>query len=170
MSELNEAIETVSFWVDQWANDQAELDEVSQCDQEERKVILAVREVLAAVNPSAKPSAIEFLRRAAANNHRIVSSGDLCRFQIAEAQANGLFFVDETGLGFALLPWDLTTDKDRQREQKRLASLGKGTTPDTPDEIYSRMTVLRGEIATKDAELRSLERTSMFASAGILGR
>ena len=63
-------------------------------------------------------TALEFLRRAAEGNHRIVSSGDLHEMQISEAQANNLFFVDdETGLGWALVPWELTTEKDRNREE-----------------------------------------------------
>lgn len=62
-------------------------------------------------------TAIEFLKRAADGKHRIVSSGDLHMMQISEAQSEKKFFVDEeTGLGFALLPWDLTTAKDRTRE------------------------------------------------------
>ncbi len=47
---------------------------------------------------------------------RIVSSNDLTQHQIAEAQATGRWFVAPNGLGWALLPWNLTTDKDRQRE------------------------------------------------------
>ncbi len=68
--------------------------------------------------PTANESkAIEFLQRTATDNARIVSSNDLTYFQIAEARASKRFFVDEeTGFGWALLPWDLTTDKDRQRE------------------------------------------------------
>lgn len=59
-----------------------------------------------------------FLLRAADGKHRIVSSGDLIEFQIAEARVEKTFFVDEqTGLGFALLPWELTTDKDCAREK-----------------------------------------------------
>lgn len=66
-------------------------------------------------------TAIEFLRKCATNEFRIVSSGDLNHWQIAEAQRRHLFFVDEeTALGWALLPWDLTTDKDRKREQDYL--------------------------------------------------
>ena len=53
----------------------------------------------------------------AASEGRIVSSGDLTMHQISEARAKNRFWVDEeTGLGFALLPWELTTDKDRRRE------------------------------------------------------
>jgi hypothetical protein len=68
-------------------------------------------------------TAIEFLHKCAMNNHRIVSSGDLNVYQIAEARRNDLFFIDEeTALGWALLPWELTTDKDRQRERDYLLS------------------------------------------------
>ncbi len=28
-----------------------------------------------------------------------------------------MFIDDDTGLGFVLLPWELTTDKDRKRER-----------------------------------------------------
>jgi hypothetical protein len=63
-------------------------------------------------------TAEEFLRRCTSGNFRIVSSGDLDRFQISEAQAKGLFYVDEeTSYGWALLPWDLTTTRDRDRER-----------------------------------------------------
>ena len=60
-------------------------------------------------------TAAEFLRH---SKGRIVSSGDLTDFQIAEFRAKGAFFVDdETGLGWADVPWDLTTEKDRAREK-----------------------------------------------------
>lgn len=49
MSKLAEAIETVSLWVDLWSEDQAEVEEVSPCDIEERKVIAAVHVVLNAI-------------------------------------------------------------------------------------------------------------------------
>jgi hypothetical protein len=62
-------------------------------------------------------TADEFLRRCTSGDFRIVNSGDLTRFQIAAAQAEGLFYVDpETSYGWALLPWGLTTDQDRKRE------------------------------------------------------
>lgn len=61
--------------------------------------------------------ALEFLKRAAYGKHRIVSSGDLTTLQIAEAQACDRFFVDtDTGLGWALLPWELSAQKDKMRE------------------------------------------------------
>ena len=62
-------------------------------------------------------TALDFLRRAASENCRVVSSGDLTHHQIVEAQTTGRFFVEPGGgLGWALLPWDLTTEKDRRRE------------------------------------------------------
>lgn len=61
--------------------------------------------------------AVKFLKRAADGKHRIVSSGDLTLLQIAEARAANLFYVEPSCVfGWALLPWELTTDKDRQRE------------------------------------------------------
>jgi hypothetical protein len=61
--------------------------------------------------------ALAFLKRAASGEYRIVSSGDLTNLQIAEAQAKGRFYVEPNGgLGWALVPWDLTTRKDRERE------------------------------------------------------
>ena len=69
-------------------------------------------------------TAIEFLRKCATGEYRIVSSGDLNHYQIVEAQSRHLFFVDEeTAFGWALLPWDLTTDKDRNREQEYIKSM-----------------------------------------------
>ena len=62
-------------------------------------------------------SAEEFLKQAITLGGRIVSSGDLNRFQISEAQALGRWWVNDEGFGFAILPWILTTDKDRERER-----------------------------------------------------
>lgn len=60
---------------------------------------------------------INFLHRASTENARIVSSNDLHEIVIAEAQANNRFWVDpETGYGWALIPWELSTQKDRQRK------------------------------------------------------
>ncbi len=51
------------------------------------------------------------------NEMRIVSSGDMTELQISESRQANRFFVDEeTGLGFAAIPWELTTSKDRKRE------------------------------------------------------
>jgi hypothetical protein len=56
----------------------------------------------------------------AATEGRIVSSGDLTAFQISQAQADKRFWVDpQTGLGFAIVPWSMTTEKDRRREDAR---------------------------------------------------
>jgi len=59
---------------------------------------------------------IDILKKCREGAGRIVSSGDLCELAISEAQAKGFFFVDDEGFGFAFLPWELTTDKDRERE------------------------------------------------------
>lgn len=48
---------------------------------------------------------------------RIVSTADLNEFQIAEASSNGTLFIDQDGFGFVMLPWQLTTKKDRERER-----------------------------------------------------
>lgn len=48
LSPIAEDLETLGFWTDQWANEQAELDEVSPCDEEERKVIKATQRILRA--------------------------------------------------------------------------------------------------------------------------
>jgi hypothetical protein len=68
--------------------------------------------------PMPSDGALAFLKRTTSNaNARIVSSGDLTNLQIAEAQACGRFYVEPGGgLGWALLPFALTTAKDRKRE------------------------------------------------------
>jgi hypothetical protein len=67
--------------------------------------------------------AIEFLKRSSDGKHRVVSTGELNIYQIAEAQRDGKMFVDQkTGLGWVLLPWECTTDKDRNREEQYLIS------------------------------------------------
>ena len=64
--------------------------------------------------------ALEFLKRASDGKHRIVSSGDLTHHQIAVAQANKQFYVEPGGgLGWALLPWEVTTYKDRAHEVRK---------------------------------------------------
>jgi len=61
--------------------------------------------------------ALDFLRRGASGEYRIVASGDLTTYQISEAQRRGLFYVEPGGgIGWALVPWDVTTTKDRKRE------------------------------------------------------
>ena len=66
---------------------------------------------------------LAFLKRAAAGEGRVVSSGDLLRVQIVEAQATDRFYVDESSsLGWALVPWELTTEKDEARQAARAAA------------------------------------------------
>jgi hypothetical protein len=60
----------------------------------------------------------DLLDKAAKGEGRIISTGDLTQLQIVEAQRTNNMFVDENGLGFVLLPWALTTDKDIQREKE----------------------------------------------------
>jgi hypothetical protein len=50
---------------------------------------------------------------------RIVSSNDLNNHQIVEARANNKFYVDENGLGYAVLPWELKTARDVERRLPR---------------------------------------------------
>ena len=46
---LLESVETVRFWLEMWANEQAEVEELGDCDIEERKTIKAGFAVLAAM-------------------------------------------------------------------------------------------------------------------------
>lgn len=62
-------------------------------------------------------SAENFLSRAASTGGRVVSSNDLDMWQWSEAQSKGLSWVSSEGLGWAILPWTLTTAKDRDRER-----------------------------------------------------
>lgn len=61
MSELSEAIDTVQLWLSMWIDDQAELDSVSPCDTEERKVIAACQRILKAVPPEKFVTDREFM-------------------------------------------------------------------------------------------------------------
>ena len=45
---LREDLDLLAMWTDQWADDQAEVEEVSPCDEEERKVIKATQRILRA--------------------------------------------------------------------------------------------------------------------------
>jgi len=47
---------------------------------------------------------------------RIVCTGDLKHYQISEAQAHNRFHATDDMFGWVLLPWSLTTDKDKERE------------------------------------------------------
>jgi hypothetical protein len=80
--------------------------------------------------------ALSFLKRARSEG-RIICSGDLTRFQIAEAQAKSLFYVDPDGFGYAIWPWDLTTDKDQERMGRLVPQPATPTEP--PKEAESKM-------------------------------
>ena len=62
-------------------------------------------------------SAEQFLERALTIGGRIVCTGDLNELQISEAQAKGNMWVSPNGFGWVILPWTLTTVKDREREK-----------------------------------------------------
>lgn len=84
--------------------------------------------------------ALEFLKRAASENCRVVCSGDLTRFQIVEAQGSAMFYVEPGGgLGWALLPWDLTTDKDRLRERELFRDRLRDRMDQPPDTLPPEM-------------------------------
>ena len=68
-------------------------------------------------------SSEQFFERALINDCRIVSSGDLTTHQISEAQSKGNIWISRDGFGWVLLPWSLTTQKDRNREGDYLRSL-----------------------------------------------
>lgn len=75
-------------------------------------------------------SALDFLKRGASGEYRIVASGDLTTMQITEAQSRGLLYVEPGGgIGWALVPWDLTTPKDRKREAEYFSQLDSQLTP-----------------------------------------
>lgn len=68
-------------------------------------------------------AALNFLKRCSEGNYRIVCTGDLTEFQIAEARVENRMWVNDDGIGFVLLSFDLSTPKDKAREQ-RLADNG----------------------------------------------
>ena len=53
---LAESIETVEIWLDIWADNQADVEEIEPGDIEERKVIQAMRDVLREVKPRKRES------------------------------------------------------------------------------------------------------------------
>ena len=58
------------------------------------------------------------------DGYRIVSTGDLTDFQISNAQVEDRMYVEPNGgLGWVALTWDLTTLKDKQREESLKLSL-----------------------------------------------
>ena len=69
-------------------------------------------------------SAEQFLSRAVATGGRVVSSNDLNQWQLSEARRLGNWWVSTEGFGWAILPWSLTTDKDRDRERAFFATTG----------------------------------------------
>jgi hypothetical protein len=48
---------------------------------------------------------------------RIVCTGDLTELQINEARIEKRMYVAPDGIGYVLLPWSLSTAKDRKREE-----------------------------------------------------
>jgi len=69
------------------------------------------------INPIRQEPAESFLKSCLLDTRgRIVSASDLTVHQICEAQVYKRWFVTDDGLGFAVLPWNLTTDMDRARE------------------------------------------------------
>lgn len=71
-----------------------------------------------------KESAEQFLRRAVTTGGRVVSSNDLNEWQLSEARVNRNMWVCPEGFGWVILPWSLTTDKDRARERSCFAAGG----------------------------------------------
>jgi len=66
-------------------------------------------------------TAEQFLAKAVSRGGRVVSSNDLNKWQLSEARVKGNWWVSEEGFGWAILPWELTTDKDRDREREYFA-------------------------------------------------
>jgi hypothetical protein len=60
----------------------------------------------------------ELAAMVALGHGRIVCTGDLTEFQIAEARVDKRMYVDPTGIGYVLLPWSLSTAKDKTRERE----------------------------------------------------
>ena len=66
------------------------------------------------------PPKLEHLLALCAGRHggRLVCTKDLLIEQVAEARSRDYLWIDDDGVGYVFLPWELTTDKDRQREMK----------------------------------------------------
>jgi len=62
----------------------------------------------------------ELAAMVALGHGRIVCTGDLTEFQIAEARMEKRMYVDPSGIGYVLLPWSLSTAKDKARERELL--------------------------------------------------
>lgn len=67
----------------------------------------------------------KFVKKFCGVGYRIVSTGDLTEFQIAEAKRYGQLFVDSDSLGYVALPWELTTAKDEARFHLKLMAQNK---------------------------------------------
>lgn len=79
-------------------------------------------------SPEATAGAAEMaamLNAAADGGGRIVSSNDLLPEQIQQAREQDRLAVSSDGLGWVLLPWHLSTEKDKQRETKLLQTAGQ---------------------------------------------
>lgn len=68
-------------------------------------------------------TAEQFLSLAVSRGGRVVSSNDLNTWQLSEARVLGNWWVSADGFGWAILPWELTTDKDRDRERILVAKV-----------------------------------------------
>lgn len=60
----------------------------------------------------------KFLMELAKTGGRIVCTGDLLDLQILEARVDKRIYVEQSGIGFVILPWELSTQKDKARELK----------------------------------------------------
>lgn len=61
----------------------------------------------------------QLLNGASYGQGRIVSTSALTDLQIEEARVEGRLFVTDEMIGFVLLPWDLRTRHDKEREEAR---------------------------------------------------
>lgn len=69
--------------------------------------------------------ALTFLKLACGTG-RIVPSSEMTEFQICEARQRNLFYVEPGGgLGWRIVPWELTTRRDRERERQYFEEGGK---------------------------------------------
>jgi len=91
-------------------------------------------------------SAEQFLSRAVTTGGRVVSSNDLNEWQLSEARVLGNFWVSAEGFGWAILPWELTTDKDRDRERKFFGSRGGTDKTDGKNPATEAWLVARAEL------------------------
>ena len=55
----------------------------------------------------------ELLNRVAEGEGRLVSTGDLTELQVGEARSRDLMYVDDGGLGWVMLPWEVTCSRHR---------------------------------------------------------